>query len=231
MDAVYLLGGMSDGSELRYSLRSLANLPQVDRVVVSGYDLGWFSDDVIRVKPAPHGPGKFASAWANLKAAASDPRVSDTFLLMNDDFFVVRPVELIPVMHMCDLDAWRPQMARAHFRMAATRAAMAAVGATGTYCWEGHYPMVIRRDLFARVAAAVDAQRQDRGAVWNRTVYGNLAYPFGGEPRGDVKVYDHKSAPDAGADFVSTSDSSWARGRVGEWLRARFPDPCRYERR
>lgn len=233
MDAVYLFGGSSDGSELRYSLRSLVNLPQVDRVFVSsgiGHP-GWLSGDVVRIVPERHGPGRFASAWANLKAAAGDDRLSDEFLLMNDDFFVLRPVDAVPVLHRCDLDAWRPKMSRAHFRMTATRAAMDAAGAAGRYCWEGHYPMVIRRDLFARTVAAVDAQRQDRGAVWNRTVYGNLAHPFGGTPAQDVKIHDHRAVPAAGDTFTSTSDSAWATGRVGEWLRARFPEPCHHERR
>jgi hypothetical protein len=81
------------------------------------------------------------------------------------------------------------------------------------------------------VIPAVDAQRQAVAPVWVRTVYGNAA--FGGDAlvAGDAKISDHRSVPAAGDVFVSTSDQAWSTGRVGEWLRARFVEPSRYERR
>src|SRR4051812_33004749 len=78
--------------ELRYSLRSIAkNLPHAE-VWVTGYPPPWVrnvrSIDVER----PKGWTKYTSSTDNLRAAVEHPELPDDCLLMNDDFFVLRPV-------------------------------------------------------------------------------------------------------------------------------------------
>ncbi len=230
MHAVYLFGGAGD-DELRHSLRSLANLRQVDRVAVSGLHPEWLADDVLRVTPAPHPPGKFQSAWANLVAAVNDPRVSDEFVLMNDDFFVLEPVDDLPVLARCRWSEWHPTMSRGGARRRNTAAALALLGVDPVLTYEGHRPLVVDKRVMRDVIPAVDAQNQRAAPVWVRTVYGNAAYGGRGEVVGDAKIYRHRDMPAEGQAFVSTSDQAWETGRVGQWLRARFPDPCRHERR
>lgn len=231
MDAVYLFRDCGDDSELRHSLRSLANLGQVDRVVVSGTHPDWLAGDVVRVAPSVHPPGKFLDAWANLVAAVEDPRVSDEFVLMNDDFFVLRPVDDLPVLARCTWPEWRPTISRGLMRRRATADALALLDVDPVAAYEGHRPLLIDKRIMRQVIPAVDAQKQAVAPVWVRTVYGNAAHGGAGRLAGDAKIYSHKLVPGDDDDFVSTSDPAWSTGRVGEWLRARFPDPCRYERR
>ena len=62
-----------------------------------------------------------------------------------------------------------------------------------------------------------------------RSVYGNLSgCPYIDRP--DVKVYDLEEIPRGSVDFLSTNDDTFAKGKVGEFIRDRFPRPSRFER-
>lgn len=230
MDAVYLFGG-DGGGELRHSLRTVGNLRQVDRVVVSGRHPDWLSGEVVRVSPGGHGPSKHHSTWANLRAACADRRLSDEFVLMNDDFFVLEPVDAIPVWHTGVLSLGRPRTKYHDKRRDATVRMLEALAAPGRLCYELHTPMVLHRRLMLALMRHVE-DRLPAGAepVWKRTLYGNIAHPGVGDLHDDVKVRHPLEVPDDGRVFLSTSDYTWNRGAVGRWVRARYPDPCRFER-
>lgn len=232
MDAVYLYGaGIAGDGELRYSLRSLTNLPQVDRVVVAGAHPAWLAGDVLRVVPDTHRPGKHFDTWANLRAAVNDRRVSDEFVLMNDDFFVVDRVDVVPVWQRGVLSRWEVRTATQDKRRDHTISMLEKLEIDGRLSYELHAPMVMHRRLMADLMArAEDCLPSGSEPPWKRSLYGNAAHPGVGELRDDVKIYDFTSVPQAGQEFVSTSDYTWRRGAVGEWLRARFVEPCRHER-
>jgi len=231
VDAVYLFGGAGGEDELKFSLRTVGNLRQVDRVVVAGHPPDWLAGEVLHVPPAGHPPGKHHSTWANLRAACADRRLSDEFVLMNDDFFVLEPVDAVPVWHAGVLTN-RPVLRKHHDRRRdATLAVLATLGSPGRLSYELHVPMVIHRRLMLALMDEADALRP-AGAdpVWKRTLYGNLAHPGVGELHTDVKARDVFDVPADGQLFVSASDFTWRRGAVGRWVRTRFPDRCRYER-
>ena len=230
MDAVYLFGAAGE-DELRHSLRSLANLEQVDRVAVAGYQPAWLTDDVIRVVPDNHRPGKHFDTWANLTAAVSDRRLSDDFVLMNDDFFVLERLPVVPVWQHGVLSK---HVARTHEqdkRRDSTIDMLEQIGAFGRLSYELHVPMVMHRPAMRAIMRRVDALVRARAEPpWKRTVYGNFAHPGVGEYHDDVKIRDYDTVPADGDVYVSTSDYTWRRGRVGQWLRDRFPAPSRWER-
>jgi hypothetical protein len=227
MDAVYLYGPGGD-DELRHSLRSLVNLRQVDRVVVSGAQPAWLSNDVVRVIPGRHPAGKHHDTWANLRAAVDDPRVSDEFVLMNDDFFVLEQVDSIPVLHAGVLEPRAERSAFQDKRRDTTLDMLGRLDCDARLSYELHVPMVIHKYLMAGLMTAVEAANR-RELVWKRTLYGNVAHPGVGDYARDVKVHDFDTVPAPGQVFVSTSDYTFRRAPVGEWLRRRFPKASRYE--
>ncbi len=234
MDAVYLFGGTDDGAQLRHSLRTVANLRQVDRVAVAGIGPSWLSGEVLRVPPDNHGPGKHADTWANLRAACLDRRLSDEIVLMNDDFFALTPVDAIPVWHAGVLSARAPRSTHQDKRRDATLRALDQL-AGGRLSYELHVPMVMHRRLMADLMRKVEELYPPRRGhfdppVWKRTLYGNVAHPGIGDLHADVKLRDFTTVPAAGDLFVSTSDYTWRRGAVGRWLRERFDRPSRFER-
>lgn len=230
MDAVYLFAAGGE-DELRHSLRSLANLKQVDRVAVAGYQPGWLTDDVVRVVPDNHRPGKHFDTWANLAAAVADRRLSDDFVLMNDDFYALQPLPVVPVWQHGVLSK---HIARTHEqdrRRDSTIDMLERVGAYGRLSYELHVPMVMHRPAMRALMRRVEAVMPARAEPpWKRTVYGNYAHPGVGELHDDVKIRDYESVPGPADLFVSTSDYTWRRGAVGQWLRDRFSVPSRWER-
>src|SRR5690606_30767194 len=95
MDVVYPLPPKRAAyEELRYSLRSLANLPH-DRVFIAGGLPNWV-DNVEHIETVQEWPSKYVNLCVNIASACCDDRVSDPFILFNDDFFVMEPVEQVP---------------------------------------------------------------------------------------------------------------------------------------
>lgn len=235
MDAVYLFGAGGE-EELRYSLRSISNLRQVDRVVVAGEHPAWLAGQVLRVTPDRHPNSRHANTWANLLAACLDDRLSDEFVLMNDDFFALQPVGAIPIWHAGPLSASRLRTAREDSRRDDFLHVMTLMGIPGRLSYERHIPMVMHRRLMASLMrSAILTAHSWSGPhvdppVWKRTLYGNVAHPGVGELHDDVKIRGFDDVPAPADLFVSTSDFTWRRGAVGRWLRARFAEPCRYER-
>lgn len=85
--------GSSDSLELRYSLRSIDKfMPEVEDVYLVGDDRpAWFFGVNIPFKQDPKFPS-VCNVLSKLKRACEDPRISETFLYGNDDFFLLAPI-------------------------------------------------------------------------------------------------------------------------------------------
>jgi hypothetical protein len=223
MDVVYVVGqSVGSGSitdELRYSLRSLRNLPH-DRVIVAGWKPDWLSG-VIHVPTVQRG-NKWQNALTNLEAAL--PHVSGRFVLMNDDFFILEKQRRMPVLHR---ESWGPtnpprrtqyQQAKANVRKV-----LAAEGIIEVTSYELHVPMVYDRERLERMLGMVDLKLI---AGYQRTLYGNL-YSVGGTFMKDCKITANRLEPDG--PFVSTSERTFKTGRVGQVIREMFPTASEYE--
>jgi hypothetical protein len=86
--------------ELRYSLRSLSNLPH-GRVLIVGHKPAW-------VTGVEHISGNRrhsieANAVDNLRLACSGLD-ADRFVVMNDDFYIMSPLDSVPALHEGHLD-------------------------------------------------------------------------------------------------------------------------------
>jgi len=222
MDIVYPLKRAGYNRELRYSLRSLKNLPH-DQVFIVGEIQPWVKN-VIHI-PVPQRDTKYANSRANILTAARDPRVSDDFILMNDDFYVLSPQKSVPVMHQGDMDAFMatfPHRSAYWELMVATRELLRELGITRPKFYELHVPTVYNK---AKLLAMVE--RFDGREYMMRTVYHNL-YRSGGKRRDDVKV--HKPGMEIVAtDYLSSSNAMIKRQSFKAWLHERFGEACEYE--
>lgn len=93
MDIVYILKETDDNNvELLYSLRSLKNIKHWKVFIV------WFKPDWI--KNIIHIPAddpykvKSLNALHKIKIACNNKRISEEFVLMNDDFYILKPTEI-----------------------------------------------------------------------------------------------------------------------------------------
>lgn len=221
-DVVYLCRA-GDNEEIRYSLRSLANLPH-GRVWLFGDAPLWYRGRLVQTDQSG---SKYENAGGALETACRCADVSSRFVLMNDDFYLMRPVDAVPVAHRGTLREVHDFYAREHpasrytAHLAATLDLLESLGHPEPLCYELHMPMVVERD---RAAALLE--RYDFTSYLFRSVYGNLL-ELGGERLEDCKVYGKADPVPQGA-FASSVDGAFA-GMLPV-LRYLFPDPCELER-
>lgn len=222
MDIVIPVRAGDDNEELRYAIRSFEeNLPH-RRIVIAGHKPSWLHN-VLHI-PTRQRTSKYRNATGNIVAACRHPDVSDDFILANDDFFVMHPVQYIPAVHRGLIeDVERYYAARVRENrylqgMRATRRHLVKLGVVNPLSYELHVPMVINKRKFLEIF---------RVGLHNRTLYGNLA-GIGGERLRDPKVIAAGAGFSKHARFLSTMDSSW-RGHIGDYVKAQFPKPSSYE--
>lgn len=230
LDVVYVLGPNEGYEEFRYSLRSLANVPH-GQVWVFGCCPRW-ARNVHHVR-VPQDQGRFRNSTANMVAACATAEVSSSFTFWHDDMFALKPTT-VPVLHkgrITDVPAARPShrlRSPSHGDgLASTAWLLSAWGIPEPYNYDLHIPMPVDKDAMGEVLRAAEPAGIE--CLHKRTLYGNVV-GIGGHLHKDVKV-TRMAGPSFGPDavWVSTSDQAFARGRVGQDLRALFPEPSPYE--
>ena len=228
MDVVYICR-YGKNEELRYSIRSVvANLLH-DEIWVVGGKPNWYSGNYI---PVPRQTNKYAHGRANLKAICESPDISERFVLMNDDFFIMRKMSQIPPLHggpLTEKIALYEQFAPKGKFLANLFESLSVLANRGCHtAWDYaiHVPMVMEKKKLAKIL-------QYPGSV--RTNYGNI-YKVGGKRIEDVKVHTRKpNGPEPfdylkkESDFLSTADNTFNRLRA-HVLRRRFPNRTSYEK-
>lgn len=237
-DVVYINRIGDDNEELRYSLRSLVNLPHRS-VWIVGHCPAWVTDvNVIELPPRPE---KWANLHQSLTALCADERISEGFVLFNDDMYVTRPITALPVYHLGTLAGYIRHLAangkrdsNSWFRgLKQTLAQMQEWGHPDPLCYETHSPMPYLRPELGRLLA----ETTRFPFLWN-SAYAATSGPVG--VRGaNVKVSTLDEAGlarkllsvhESGQPFLSSNDKSFAAGAVGRYVRGLFPHPGRYER-
>lgn len=216
--------------QLRYALRSwAAHLPHA-QVWIVGHLPPWA--DAVRHIPTQQTGTKFQNTTTGVRAACEHPDVGTNFLLANDDIFVMRPMDRVPVFHRGHVRAveayYEARASGEYLRgMRDTRALLAEMGHRDPVSYEMHIPLPVRKHA---MLAALELGR-DLDAVHKRTLYGNYA-EIGGRELRDVKIL-HRAPRGYGPAtvFLSTMPDAFTNGHVGQFIRRAFPGPSRYERR
>jgi hypothetical protein len=221
-DVVYVVRPGERNEELRYSLRSLSNLPH-GKVWISGYCPKWVTG--VGVIPTQTKPGGHQHAKANLRAACEHPEVSEQFVYMNDDFFVMQPMDELPVMHRGPLaDLVRSGMMASAYTGALRRtlAILKEQGIAEPLMYDLHAPMLVTK---AGMLKALDLCQKPQ--CQERTLFGNLQR-VGGELHRNHKVgRTHRGWQTW--PFLSTNDNTFRSLPVGGYIRGRFPEGSPYE--
>lgn len=221
MDVVYPYRAAPGDMELRFSMRSLRNLPH-GRVIVAG-DRPSIATDRVSFVPVDPDSDRFRSSTQNLLAAA-DAASTDQIVVMNDDFFILKPWRFRhenrgTVDEYLFTGGCAGQYRQ---RIQSTKDILKAHGVPEPLWFGLHTPTVYdRRKLIDLI---LDFQGQP---YLLRTLYHNL-FPQPSERRQDVKIY-RWSPPSIGQDLLSISDEAAKDPACKAWLAAAFPDPSPYE--
>jgi hypothetical protein len=213
--------------ELRFSIRSATQNLEHNNIWVVGGRPEWYKGPWVHV--AQRAGKKYDNAKANLQQIIDSPKISDNFILMNDDFFVLKPVELKPyysgtLRERLERNKALSPNAGYTAKISQTIEALEALGHDNPLDYSIHMPMAMDKKGLSKAL--------DFPLI--RSAYGNLRQ-VGGEKRSDVKIYsgslyDGMSyEPDDNSDFISTDDNSFLLMK-GKLLNRLFPKPTVYEK-
>lgn len=226
LDVVYIVKRGDVNDELRYSLRSLANLPH-GQVWIVGHKPKWVVD--VRFVQGNRFVDKWLNVFDNLRIAC-DAVEAERFIVMNDDFFVTRPVEKAPSWHRCSLDAHIQRVKPGTWKasLVAARSFLTKAGFTDPLSYEVHVPVEMEREKLGEVLQLAGPRSRWLPPPQWRTVYGNY-WRVRSRQMPDTKVRTPLQRWEPGRTFVSTDDATFAKAQVGDWLRSRFAEPSPYE--
>lgn len=225
MDIVYILGTGSrfNDEEIRYSLRSLKNLPH-DKVFVIGEKPDFFSDEIRHIPAQDPFDVKQQNAFHKLSIACDTEEISDDFVLMNDDFFILNPIDEVKHYYRDTLDnsiANHPSHSGDFYEaMVFTRDLLG-----GGKDFAHHSPFVYNKKRLSKLL-----KKKYDSTVNLRTLYANTEQ-IEGLQRKDVKCTDKKSFYEMlYGDIISTDDLVFGSNRFQRMIKTYFPEKCKYEK-
>lgn len=229
MDFVYICKP-GDNEELRYSIRSVvANFPNSNVWVVGGRP-EWYLGSYVAVE---QDRTKYVNARNNMKAIINTPEISEQFILMNDDFYILNPVDEIPYMHgglLQDKINKRDESIGNNGYTALLKQTLSLLQQRKVkdpiLNYELHVPMPMEKKKLRRIVLGV--------GLW-RSMYGNLA-EVGGIEMQDVKVYadtelmsESYDINNLNSDYISSDDRTFDI-IYEKILSSRFPTASIYEK-
>lgn len=231
-DLVYILGKGSrwNNNEIRYSLRSAQkNLKNFGKVFVVGECPPWLTK-VIHIPAQDRYGHKLMNATGKIRKACADKRVSERFILMNDDFFFVHPVSKIKLFSRGTIREHagkHPTRAGYYYEaLTDTLKLLQTAGIDEPADFEVHYPIEFEKEKFIAVTNQIAWERI--GYLF-RSVYYNT-FPEKYEVRKDVKAYGANELEYLKTnEVISISDRCALHRKFQEWIRNKFPTPSKYE--
>ena len=228
-DLVYVLKDSNRNEEFRYSLRSVVkHASNYNKIVTIGGHVDGINVD-INIALRQTGCVKYDRVNMTLKEICLNPQIKDDFVLMNDDFFLMEDLDMskLKAYYRCSMPDYLKIIIEAKCpstyteRLARASMALEALNLSNK-CFELHIPMLFNKHKLLEVFGVFT------GFCGTRSLYGNY-HKIKATKINDCKIFTHSDNFDKTFPWLSTTDSSFASGAVGEYIRSSFPDPTRFE--
>jgi hypothetical protein len=228
MDVVYVVRPTRDGNiDLRYSLRSLKNLPHRNVWIYCSEPAPlWLTNVNLVENDNRDQTTKFENVNRKLIAACDNKEITKEFILMNDDFFIMKPVRKLPnyALGPTLMERFQKCLRIGTYAVDLLRAAqeLLELGQTDID-FEIHAPMVFNR---ARMLKILENYPE---TGHRRTLYGNI-YNLKPTYEGDFKIYRNQDL-DKSKRFISTTEDALATmPDVARFIFDTFKEPSKFER-
>lgn len=229
-DIVYILkNDIKQKDELIFSLRSVCeSFPHRFVWFVGGCPDGLTPDR--KIEHQQTGGSKWERARSSLLLACKCQDITEEFFLFNDDFFILKEPqgEFINMTNgtigrrVAEIVTNNRGGSSAYSRGLEDLAGRLRRKGKDTMSFALHVPMLInRRDMYELLTSR-DTHHSFRSLYGN---YYRIPYIF----HEDCKIYTMTETPGKDWEYLSTTEQSFAFGAVGEWIRDRFPNPCKFE--
>lgn len=197
--------------ELKYSLRSL----QPADCWLIGTCPDWYQGN--HIKQGETGIATL-NIWQKLLTACTTPEISDPFIYGNDDYFYLRPVEL--------LNYYGQLMGNSEYkRLARYTMEILKYNDLNTLFFDVHRPMLIYKEQFIAAYNFFEAHLKINHGLLVKSCYGNYA-GLSGELITDCKLAYWNGEPDI--DMFSIGDGC-IDVMFRAWCESKWPTPSRYE--
>lgn len=218
-----------NNEELRYSIRSVATFYPDSTIWVVGGKPDWYKGNFIHVEQKSNA---FKNVRTNLSAIINNNKIPEDIIIMNDDFFFVKPIDELPLYVSGTLEDKikiyeENDISTSYVNRLVDLEAHCKKFRNPPLDFELHVPMQVNKKKLVKVV--------NENVMW-RSNYGNRfasdeeiqiiddvkVYPKG---QYDFKNYDYLSLK---YPFVSTMDTSFA-DVSRNMLRKMFPSKSKYE--
>lgn len=228
-DLVYVIKNTTENEEFRYSLRSVEkHAKNCGKVITIGGKVDGIVTD-INIPLRQVGTTKYDRVNTTLKEICLNPLISDNFILMNDDFFLMEDIDMskLKTYYRCSLQEYLEILvinkARSEYSGRLARAGMALETLNlDTKCYELHVPMLFNKHKLLEVFGVFT------GFTGTRTLYGNY-HKIKAIKSDDCKIFTKGDDFRKDLPWLSTTDASFRLGKVGEYIRSSFPNKSRFE--
>lgn len=229
MDFVYICRD-GENEELRYSIRSVLHSFPEAKVWLVGGKPEWYSGHCVTVE---QNSNKYANALKNLKHLCEHQEISNEFILMNDDFFIIKKINSIEQFYnglLSDkIDRFTQITGSSMYikKLITTNKKLVELGIKNPIDYELHVPMPMNKSRL------LDVITNYPECLW-RSMYGNL-YNVGGTQMEDVKIYVNKrhlarsNEITDNSIYMSTEDTS-LKVMLDKILRQMLSEPSIYEK-
>lgn len=220
MDYVYICR-TGPNEELKYSLRSIEKNMPAAKVWLIGNRPIWYVGNLIHVKDVG---GKFDNIRNCISIASTHKEISENFILMNDDFFVLDKIQSVPILHGGPLlnkitHYKESRMPHKYIKLLElTYNQLIQYGIKNPIDYDIHVPMIMNKK---QLNMSLDI------AYFPRSAYGNFAN-VGGQQIKDVKIYSNTNNMTDNTMYVSTEDKSFLSLK-NKMLKNMFDEPSKYE--
>lgn len=184
MDFVYICKeGINE--ELKYSIRSVVESFPDSKIWVVGGKPDWYVGNYIKVEQRE---SKYKNAVENLKTISASDQISESFVLMNDDFYIIKKINKIENFHggylLNKINLYQKLNGNSQYtrKLSGTYKKLKALGFENPLDYELHVPMIMEKTKLKIVLELIDQ------FLW-RSIYGNK-FNVGGTEMQDVKVYN-----------------------------------------
>lgn len=176
------------------------------------------------------GDSKWEKVRNTVEIICENDNLTEDFILFNDDFFIMRPVETPTNYYDGTLDERIKTIDGATFgrhaeysdRLRHLAETLKNAGVTNPLNYAHHTPMIINRKKM------LETLKKYPNEPMFRALYGNIN-KIGGENMPDVKFYQRRQPFPIGQ-YASTADESWSQEKIGQIIRGKFALRSRFER-
>lgn len=228
MDLVYVCRNLKN-DELRYSLRSVEKNLEHDNIWLIGGKPDWYKGNFISVDNIGN---KYKNISNCLRFAAESEKISNDFIFMNDDFYITKNIQTLPVLHGGLLSEkireYQGLASRSTYTniMTQTYRYLIKAGYEEPLDYDIHVPMHMDKENLLK---AIKTKCQPR------SIYGNFNR-VGGQEIKDVKVYRFGALKERSFDYlnndfsmISSQDDSFDILKTSI-LDEMFPTKSQYEK-